>query len=570
MISAQSRESRFIQQQVANTSLKNFVSRVLQKSNSNTCTCLFNPSERSPVSSDAASTIDTTGGHIDDITLNEIRSGCDFSSTKNIVAQSGGDLEGGLMTVDSIKVTSLQPTGEPNQYQGNLTLTYDGGVRAIRPLSLPLILMVDPNAGTSLARPVSSCWAAFEDDCYHAEKSNSFDPNVEDTAGRTLVGCGRNTLGGARTTTLGFKAGANNTAPDNTFIGYQSGAENTTTSGNTFVGHQSGQRNQGSSNTFIGYEAGQGSSSIGDTNEGKDNTFVGYRSGQRNQGNRNVFIGHETGKDNESGEGNTFMGHGAGSANTSGSRNIFIGAMAGNVITVGHGNIFIGHSAGADLHPSTSNTFIVGNPTNPSWLKGEIGTDSLLLNGKPISSGPPSSRVLKKNIELFTDYDKALEDILNTPLFTYEYKHALQHPDKSRMGIISEELPDHLQLQREGKPSFPDWPSIYGSFWASIKALYKKLIDFKEELFTKIQSLHSHLSHLKKNQEESLEKLQGIESELTATKEELLTTQKELAEQRTRFSQAHKELEQTKDEIEETKKDLQKQLTEIMNKLPAS
>ena len=36
-----------------------------------------------------------------------------------------------------------------------------------------------------------------------------------------------------------------------------------------------------------------------------------------------------------------------------------------------------------------------------------------------------SSRTLKTDITLFEDYDKALDDIIQTPLFTYKYKHSL-------------------------------------------------------------------------------------------------------------------------------------------------
>ena len=74
---------------------------------------------------------------------------------------------------------------------------------------------------------------------------------------------------------------------------------------------------------------------------------------------------------------------------------------------------------------------------------------------------------------------KSLDDIIsNSTLFTYKYKHPQDFPDKTRWGIISEKLPDHLQLKRENRPSHPDWPSIYGGFWASIKALYQGMFEF--------------------------------------------------------------------------------------------
>ena len=98
-----------------------------------------------------------------------------------------------------------------------------------------------------------------------------------------------------------------------------------------------------------------------------------------------------------------------------------------------------------------------------------------------------SSRIYKKNIKLFKNYDKALEDIKKTPLFSYQYKKII--PKKTRWGIISEELPKHLQIKEKGTPSMPDWVSIYGTLWAGIKALHKKLMDFKDNINSQITEL---------------------------------------------------------------------------------
>ena len=59
------------------------------------------------------------------------------------------------------------------------------------------------------------------------------------------------------------------------------------------------------------------------------------------------------------------------------------------------------------------------------------------------------------------------------------------------MGIISEELPEHLQLQIKDKLSQPDWPSIFGTFWASLKALWD-VIQVSHKSFQKsIQEINS-------------------------------------------------------------------------------
>ena len=57
------------------------------------------------------------------------------------------------------------------------------------------------------------------------------------------------------------------------------------------------------------------------------------------------------------------------------------------------------------------------------------------------------------------------------------------------MGIISEDLPKHLQIKDKGKPITPDWVSIYGTLWASIKALFNRFISFKKEVLDKINKL---------------------------------------------------------------------------------
>ena len=90
-----------------------------------------------------------------------------------------------------------------------------------------------------------------------------------------------------------------------------------------------------------------------------------------------------------------------------------------------------------------------------------------------------SYRSLKKNIKLFKAYKEALENIVKTLLYYYEYKR--DHPQHKKRGIICEELPKHLQLSQVKKePILPDWPSIYGTLLAGIKALFINLNDFKQ------------------------------------------------------------------------------------------
>ena len=112
-----------------------------------------------------------------------------------------------------------------------------------------------------------------------------------------------------------------------------------------------------------------------------------------------------------------------------------------------------------------------------------------------------SSRAFKKNIKLFKDYKEALKDIIKTPLYYYEYKK--DHPQHKRRGLISEELPEHLQLpQVKKEPIMPDWPSIYGTLWAGIKALAGDFYNFKDKALKQDKQREKDLSKIKDRLEE--------------------------------------------------------------------
>ena len=185
----------------------------------------------------------------------------------------------------------------------------------------------------------------------------------------------------------------------------------------------------------------------------------------------------------------TAIGYSAGrNVGDSTTRSLFIGPYTG-YSTTGELNIFIGPSAGRlSTYNLVSSTFILGNENHKNWLVGDISsTGNLYVDG--VSLLVMSSKTLKTDIVPFEDYEEALEDIVQTPLFTYKYKNHQDFPDKSRWGVVSEELPKHLQLRGKGKFSFPDWPSIYGSFWAGLKALYERLISLEEMMTTEFKSV---------------------------------------------------------------------------------
>ena len=151
------------------------------------------------------------------------------------------------------------------------------------------------------------------------------------------------------------------------------------------------------------------------------------------------------------------------------------------------------------------------------YVKGKVYAECGDGNGDCKETVPASSKVYKKNLTPFLDFNKALTDITTTPLFTYEYKK--DHPNHQRMGIIAEDLPPHLQIKDQYEPVKPDWVSIYGTFWASIKALFNKVTNLTKSILR----LNSITSSLKVNLYEVKEKLgdlHGVKGRLEVLEKE--------------------------------------------------
>lgn len=139
---------------------------------------------------------------------------------------------------------------------------------------------------------------------------------------------------------IGYKAGQASIAGDNTFIGFQSGAQASGNSPyNMFLGANSGyQIIDSRANVGIGSGSGRNmngalsnvmiGSSSGGYNQGDNNIFLGSASGYNNKGHNNIFIGVSSGISNDTGIENVYLGNGSGQTNT-GSRNVFIGYRSG-------------------------------------------------------------------------------------------------------------------------------------------------------------------------------------------------------------------------------------------------
>ena len=158
----QNKELQFIKEQLLSASLKFFMIQTMK--NLENCTCHF---KQDPTLRDAKSehlgpfSIDeTAGATISPINLGSFRSGCDFTSPDNVVVAAGEPLKGGAnLVVDSVKVKEITPTGTPHEYQGSIQVAYQSRswTRAMKPVSVDVIMSVDGSSGTPQARPIVGC-----------------------------------------------------------------------------------------------------------------------------------------------------------------------------------------------------------------------------------------------------------------------------------------------------------------------------------------------------------------------------------------------------------------------------
>ena len=452
---------------------------------------------------------------------------------------------------------------------------------------------------------------------FGAEASNNLDGVLN-----TYIGykAGNQNVEGDHNTFIGYEAGMNNRGTTmlqaNTFIGHKAGYNTTEGGNNVFLGGEAGyeSKEDSSRNTFLGYRAGYG------LQKGYDNVYVGYQAGYSHDGTNpttplgsgewskirnNTFIGYQAGYHLTTGKHNTFIGHQAGQHNTEGEYNIYIGQSAGPPLTgtpadiskTGDWQMNIGHLIlGRIPNPRLSNPL-----QNSPNIPGRYTPPGVVINGDPIVKGsirygcapncppanilsetpnainstmyafnPISSKVHKKNIKPFKNFEKALDDIINTPLFTYEYKK--DHPKKSRMGIISEELPEHLQIkdtktkkEKDKKPSMPDWPSIYGTFWASIKALFIKFTDFKKTVLAELKTIKEQFTETVKEVEGNKTVIGNLNKQISSTVQISNINKKESDKRNKKLEEVKALLKKTKEELKINKQAL-KEIKDMIQK----
>jgi hypothetical protein len=93
---------------------------------------------------------------------------------------------------------------------------------------------------------------------------------------------------------------------------------------------------------------------------GNDNTFVGFNAGADNTGDFNTAFGSGAGQ-NSTGNANAFFGGESGAANNSGTSNSFFGRLSGSATTTGNENSFFGRGAGDTNATGSRNTMLGGN-----------------------------------------------------------------------------------------------------------------------------------------------------------------------------------------------------------------
>ena len=358
-------------------------------------------------------------------------------------------------------------------------------------------------------------------------------------------------------TFLGYYAGYTNTTGDlNTFLGYYAGFRNTAGEHNTFVGYGAGHSNtSGNYNTFIGSNAGK-SNTTGSQNIYIGRNIQGLQIDKHYQLQIGDWIKGEVNSDsirktltlyspNVVVEGSltctgTPCGSGGGITKTdiytsttgqytadlenrtynfsqpitnfdliilkardTHTKDIGFAIADPNEITPSTGSSSPNNELGVFIdNAQTARIFLRFETTSraKAFFVDRFKIVKVIGINFGSTTTTASSRVYKQNITPFEDYESSLGVIMDTPLFNYQYKKNYIFYDTevghTRMGVISEELPESLQIKEEGKPSVPDWVSVYGTLWAGIKALASRT-DQIDELKKEIKGLRQELLRAK-------------------------------------------------------------------------
>ncbi len=165
MFSFQHTELTSIKEQLAAASNHYLILQALK--NTETCNCHFKDSINSSPEDGLKQTIgpftiDTRPDETpSDINLGSIRTGCDFTGSHNIIAAAGTAVYNRL-TVQSVQVKNIRPTGTTGEFQGDLSVAFVDGsyVRPFRPPQARILLSTSPADAAAPGRadaPIVSC-----------------------------------------------------------------------------------------------------------------------------------------------------------------------------------------------------------------------------------------------------------------------------------------------------------------------------------------------------------------------------------------------------------------------------
>ena len=213
-------------------------------------------------------------------------------------------------------------------------------------------------------------------------------------------------------TAVGEDALENNTASNNTAVGYQAMYTVTTSSENTALGYQAGYNASNVETTYVGFKAGYGvttgasgtavgrlalgGNSAGVTGgenvavgnaamyvvtSGADNVAVGSLSMFDNTtGSYNTALGSDALRSNTTASNNTAVGYQAGYNTTTAGENAFFGSQSGYAVTTGVQNSFIGEDAGSAVTTGSKNAILGSYNGNQGGLDIRTSSNNIVLS----------------------------------------------------------------------------------------------------------------------------------------------------------------------------------------------
>jgi len=302
-------------------------------------------------------------------------------------------------------------------------------------------------------------------------------------------------IDGGNNTATGAYALFNNTASDNTAVGFNALGFNTGGVDNTATGVQALY-----GNTVGGDNTADGSHALSHNDTGTRNTATGFHALDFNtNGNRNTAAGDIALFDNTTGSNNTAVGDSALQNNTVGSNNVALGFLAGsgvttvdNVIAIGAaaenvgGTCYIGNIYGQH---SSSGLPVIVNPA------GKLGTDT-------------SSRRFKREIQPIGHVSEVLYAL--KPV-SFRYKKEIDPAGARQLGLVAEDVQnvnaDLIVRDREGKPYGVRYDQVNAMLLNEFLKEHKKVQQLEISLAKQQKDFRVAIAELKKETDAKIQKV---------------------------------------------------------------